>query len=155
MSCHFLLQGIFPIQGLNPCLLYCRQILHHWTTREAQDIIWNFTCWQAIQISYINAYMWSLKKENRLIYLQGRNRDADIENGHANTEQEGDSGMNWENSIDMEAVHSGKPLYSTGSSARCSVVTQEGGTRGVLEGFLRKRGYMCTYIWFTWLYSRK
>ena len=45
--------------------------------------------------------MWSLKKENRLTYLQGRNRDADIENGHANTEWEGDSGMNWENDIGM------------------------------------------------------
>ena len=31
--CHFLLQGIFLIQGLNPGLLHCRQILHclsHW-----------------------------------------------------------------------------------------------------------------------------
>ena len=27
MGCHFLLQGIFPIQGSNPGLLYCRQIL--------------------------------------------------------------------------------------------------------------------------------
>ena len=25
VSCHFLLQGIFPIQGLNSRLLYCRQ----------------------------------------------------------------------------------------------------------------------------------
>ena len=36
MGCHFLLQGIFPIQRLNPyllCLLHCRQILYplnHW-----------------------------------------------------------------------------------------------------------------------------
>ena len=29
MGCHFLLQGIFPTQGLNPDLLYCRQILYH------------------------------------------------------------------------------------------------------------------------------
>ena len=31
MHCHFLLQGIFPTQGLNPCLLcllHCRQILY-------------------------------------------------------------------------------------------------------------------------------
>ena len=38
VSCHFLLQGIFPTQGSNPhllCLLYCRQILYHWATREA------------------------------------------------------------------------------------------------------------------------
>ena len=26
---HFLLQGIFPTQGLNPGLLHCRQILYH------------------------------------------------------------------------------------------------------------------------------
>jgi len=27
--CHFLLQGIFPTQGSNPCLLFDRQILYH------------------------------------------------------------------------------------------------------------------------------
>ena len=26
-GCHCLLQGLFPTQGLNPCLLHCRQIL--------------------------------------------------------------------------------------------------------------------------------
>ena len=35
MDCHALLQGIFPTQGLNLGLLYCRQILHHLATREA------------------------------------------------------------------------------------------------------------------------
>ena len=29
VGCHFLLRGIFPTQGSNPGLLYCRQILHH------------------------------------------------------------------------------------------------------------------------------
>ena len=29
-----LLQGIFPTQGLNPSLPYCRRILYHWTTCE-------------------------------------------------------------------------------------------------------------------------
>ena len=28
MDCHFLLQGIFPIQGLNPGSQHCRQILY-------------------------------------------------------------------------------------------------------------------------------
>ena len=28
LGCHFLLQGIFPTQGLNPGLLHCRQILY-------------------------------------------------------------------------------------------------------------------------------
>ena len=34
VSCHFLLQGFFPTQGLNLCLLPCRWILYHWATRE-------------------------------------------------------------------------------------------------------------------------
>ena len=29
VGCHFFLHGIFPIQGSNPGLLYCRQILYH------------------------------------------------------------------------------------------------------------------------------
>ena len=29
VGCHFFLQEIFPTQGLNPSLLYCRQILYH------------------------------------------------------------------------------------------------------------------------------
>ena len=29
VGCHFLLQGIFPTQGLNLGLLHCRQILYH------------------------------------------------------------------------------------------------------------------------------
>ena len=28
-GCHFHLQGIFPTQGLNPCLCICKQILYH------------------------------------------------------------------------------------------------------------------------------
>ena len=30
LGCHALLQGIFLTLGLNPRLLYCRQILYHW-----------------------------------------------------------------------------------------------------------------------------
>ena len=35
VGCHFLLQGIFLPQGLNPHLVHCRQILYHWTTGGA------------------------------------------------------------------------------------------------------------------------
>ena len=35
LSCHSLLQGIFPTRGLNPCLLHCRLILYHWATWES------------------------------------------------------------------------------------------------------------------------
>ena len=37
VGCHFLLQGIFPIQGLNPGLLHCRQILY----RLSYNYLWN------------------------------------------------------------------------------------------------------------------
>ena len=33
VSCHALLQGIFPTQGSKVCLLHYRQILYHWATR--------------------------------------------------------------------------------------------------------------------------
>ena len=39
VGCHRLLQGIFLIQGLNPGLLHCRQILYHWATGEAPLVI--------------------------------------------------------------------------------------------------------------------
>ena len=39
-GCYFLLQGIFPTQGLNPRLLLGRQmILYHWATWESYTLI--------------------------------------------------------------------------------------------------------------------
>ena len=35
VCCHFLLQGIFPTQGLSPSLLLGRGILCHWATQKA------------------------------------------------------------------------------------------------------------------------
>ena len=35
MGCHALLQGIFPIQGVNPGLLQCRQILYQLSHQES------------------------------------------------------------------------------------------------------------------------
>ena len=35
VGCHALLQRIFPIQGLNPGLLHCRQILYHLNHQES------------------------------------------------------------------------------------------------------------------------
>ena len=39
-GCHFLLQGIFPTQGSNPCLLHCRWLLYCWATRVAFPVFW-------------------------------------------------------------------------------------------------------------------
>ena len=42
MGCHFFLQGIFPTQGSNPCLLHCRQIF---TTESLGKLLsWVVTC---------------------------------------------------------------------------------------------------------------
>ena len=35
VGCHFLLQGIFPTQGSNPCLLHYRWVLYRGAPREA------------------------------------------------------------------------------------------------------------------------
>ena len=40
MGCHFLLQGIFLTQELNPCLLHCRQILYPLGHRERLQLWW-------------------------------------------------------------------------------------------------------------------
>ena len=52
------------------------------------------------QISYINAYMWNLETQYWWIYSQGRNGDADVENGLVDTVGEGEGGMNWESNIE-------------------------------------------------------
>ena len=39
-GCHFLLQGIFPIQRSNPGLLYLRQILYHLSHQGSPPSMW-------------------------------------------------------------------------------------------------------------------
>ena len=65
--------------------------------------------------------------------LQGRNRDAHIEDRCVDTGQEVGSDTNWERRVDIytlpcvKKITSGKLPYSTGSSALCSAMTQMGG----------------------------
>ena len=56
------------------------------------------------EMSYINTYMWNLEKWYRWTYSQGRNRDVDVENGHVDTGEEGESGTNWEIRIDIHTL---------------------------------------------------
>ena len=64
-----------------------------------------------------------------IVKMKCRNRDVDEENGHIDTEWEGEGGTSWEIRFDINTlpcvkkIASGKLLYSTGSSARCSVMT--------------------------------
>lgn len=63
-----------------------------------------------------NTYMWNLKKNGT--YLQGKNRDGDIENGQADTRGKGRWGElgEWDDMYTLPGVK-----RSPGSSARCSV----------------------------------
>ena len=45
MCGHALLQGIFPTQGLNLCLLHCRQILYHLKKCQLQRKEKSGLCW--------------------------------------------------------------------------------------------------------------
>ena len=56
------------------------------------------------QILYINAYMWNLEKWHWWTYLQGRNKDTDVENGRVDTAGEGEGGMNGETRFDINTL---------------------------------------------------
>ena len=43
VGCHFLLQEIFPTQGLNPGLLHCRQRLYHLSHQGRAQCVWILT----------------------------------------------------------------------------------------------------------------
>ena len=54
------------------------------------------------QISYINTYMWNLKKNwYRRCYLQSRNRDTDAENKRMETKGEREGWGEWETEVDI------------------------------------------------------
>ena len=113
VDCHSLLQEIFPMQGSNPGLLHCRQILYH----------------LGHQRSCI-CYVCPIPKWG-----------------------EGESGMNWESSLDVyilpcvKQVTSKKLIHNTGSSAWCSVIDYLKGLGLEVEGRLQRKG---VYVYF-WL----
>ena len=103
------------------------------------------------QISYINVYICNLEKWYTWTYIQGRNRDADIENGLW-TQVEGEGGTNWENCIEIYTLPYVKQIasrkflliYNTRSPGWYSVRPKGVGWRGRLKG----RGYTYNYDWF-------
>ena len=60
------------------------------------------------QISYINTYMWNLEERYRWAYLQGKDRDTDIEKGLVDTAGKREGGMNWESSIEIYTLPCGQ-----------------------------------------------
>ena len=78
---------------------------HNWvSSNEVDEPRVYYTKWSKSerekQISHINVYIWNLEKWYWWTYLQGRNRDIDVENGFVDTVGEGEGGTNWESSID-------------------------------------------------------
>ena len=95
-----------------------------------------------------------------LTYLQGRNRDTDLENGLVDTAGEGEGGTNWESSIEIyilpyvKLIASGKLLYNTGSSSQCSMTTYRSGMGwGVRRMFKREGTY--AHLWLIHIVVRQ
>ena len=102
--------------------------------------------------------MWNLEKWCGWDYLQGRNRDAGIENGLVDAGKEGEGGASWESSIARNTLTrlkqraNGKLLWDRAlSSGLCD--DQRGRMHGE-EGGSRGRGSVYTYSCFTSLCRR-
>ena len=54
---------------------------------------------------HILTYIWNLEERYWWTYLQGRNRDSDIQNGLTDTAREGEGGTNGESSVETYALH--------------------------------------------------
>ena len=79
VGCHFLLHGIFPTQGSNPCTCIDRWILHHWATRLGFWNTYTHTHTHIHTHTHTHEYYSVTKKEwNDLIYC--------FENAHLFTE---------------------------------------------------------------------
>ena len=53
------------------------------------------------QISYVNAYIWTLERWYGWTYLQGRKRDSDVKNSLLDIVEEGEVGMIWESNTEI------------------------------------------------------
>ena len=98
----------------------------------------------------MHIYIYNLEKWYWWTYLQGKNRDAEVENGVVDTVGGVNGWMNWESSTDIYIrtalckTDSGKLLYNTGSSAQCSVTTRGMGWGGVKEA--QEGGDICIFM---------
>ena len=90
------------------------------------EIVFNFLRNSSI---HVDAYVENLEKQYWWTYLQGRNRDTDVENSLVDTVKDVEGGMNWDSNIEicilpyLRQITSGKLLYNTGRSAWCSGTT--------------------------------
>ena len=76
VGCHFLLQGIFPTQGSNPCLSHCRQTLYHlrYQKAECQRIhAFELCCWRRLL-----RVLWTSRRSTQSV-LKEINSDYSLE----------------------------------------------------------------------------
>ena len=100
------------------------------------------------QILYIDAYTWNLEKWYWWTYLQGRNRDADVENGLAATVGEGEGNTDacihtttWTPESQWEAAAQDREL----SLMLCdNLGGGEGGSRGKMYVYIIMTNSRCT-----------
>ena len=150
VGCHFLIQGLFQTQGLNPHLLHWQvdtlplsllgSPMEYYLAIERNEFESVELRWMNLEpviqskisqkekskYCIINTNMGNLEKWYWWTYLEGRNRDADIENRLVDTAGEREGGRNWESSTEictLPYITSGKLLYNAGSSNQCSVTT--------------------------------
>jgi len=57
VDCHFLLQGTFPTQGLNPCLLHWQADSLHWATWESLNVDDIVLYWRRCHLGLSQPYM--------------------------------------------------------------------------------------------------
>ena len=88
----------------NEILLSHKKEFIWFSCSEVDDSRACYTKWSESekQLSFINAYIWSLEKWYWWTYSQGWNRDR--ENGLVDTGGEGEGGANWESSIDVYSL---------------------------------------------------
>ena len=59
VGCHFLLQGIFPTQGLNPGLLNCRQTLYHLNHQGSRNTYFTHFHSLSLLLTYLSSLLGS------------------------------------------------------------------------------------------------
>ena len=71
VGCYFLLQGIFLTQGLNPCLLHCRQMLYPLSHQGSPRN--NIICMQQIFKGYLQGFGVIRKILSKVVHLKQGN----------------------------------------------------------------------------------
>ena len=110
------------------------------SSREVDEPRACYTEWSKLerekQISYVNTYIRNLENRYWWTYLQGRGRDADVENRSVNTRERG-GGTDWGSGADTHTTvrkwtARGESLCSTG--AQPLLCDSHGGGREAQEG---------------------